>query len=102
MDAKSSTPSNGLDNKFAVVGFLHRAIFPNNHRGHRFCALDMGDVEALDAFRQIRQTERVLQGLLDLRMLGFITAETLIVRLLCVRAARSISERFSPRCGTSM
>ena len=40
---------NSLHLELAVVGLLHRAVFPDDHGGHRLGALDVRDVEALDA-----------------------------------------------------
>ena len=42
----------GLDVELAVVGLLHRAVFPHDHGGDGFRALDVRDVEALDAAGQ--------------------------------------------------
>jgi hypothetical protein len=44
----------GLDLEFAIVGLLHRAVFPDDHGGDGFRALDVRDVEALDAARAAR------------------------------------------------
>ncbi len=45
----------GLDLELAVVGLLHRAVFPDDHGGDGFGALDVGDVEALDAVGAVRR-----------------------------------------------
>ncbi len=77
----------GLHLKLAVVGLLHRAVFPDDHRGDGFGALDVRDVEALDAAGEFFERERVLQGFLDgLLMTGLQHAEALVVGLLCVEA----------------
>ena len=71
-----------LDDELAIVGLLHLAVFPHHHRRHRFRALDMRDVEALDALGQLRQHERVLQSFLDRLGRRLHHAEALIVGLL--------------------
>ena len=38
-----------LDFEFAIGLLVHLAVFPDHHRGHGLSALDVGDVEALDA-----------------------------------------------------
>ncbi len=82
----------GLHLKLAVVGLLHRAILPHHHRGHRLSALNMRDVEALDAPRQLLQRQRVLQCLLNRLHPRLQHAKPLIVRLLRV-LANQINER---------
>ena len=54
----------GLDLELAVVGLLHRALFPDDHGGDGFGALDVRDVEALDALGRLGEREGVLQGFL--------------------------------------
>ncbi len=76
----------GLDLIFAIVGFLHRAVFPNHHGGDRFRTLDVGDVEALDAPRQIGQGQQILQRLLDHLARRLQHAEALIETLLGILA----------------
>jgi hypothetical protein len=39
------------DDEFAVVGFFHAAVFPDDHAGDGVAALNVGDVEAFDAAR---------------------------------------------------
>ena len=72
----------GLDLKFAIVGFLHGAVFPNHHGGDRFRALDVGDVEALDAPGQVGQRQQILQRFLDHLARRLQHAEALIETLL--------------------
>ena len=55
----------GADDEFAVVRLLHLAVFPHHHRGHGFRALNVGDVEALDALGQFGQAEGFLQFFLN-------------------------------------
>ena len=74
----------GLDLEFAIGGFVHRAVFPHDHGGDRLRALDVRDVEALDAAGQFGQREDVLQALLDRFLAGLQDAEALIVALLRV------------------
>ncbi len=52
----------GFDLELAVVGLFHRAVFPDDHGGDGFCALDVGDVEALDAAGEFFEREGVLEG----------------------------------------
>ena len=56
---------NRADDELAVVGLLHPAVFPHHHAGHLVGALDVRDVEALDALRRLGQLERILQRLLN-------------------------------------
>ena len=84
MEAKSSTPVDGPDDELAIVGLLHLAIFPDDHRRDGFRSLNVGDVEALDALGEFGQRERVLEGFLDGARIGLQNAETLVVRLLGV------------------
>ena len=64
IEAKSSTPADRLHLELAVVGLLHRALFPHHHGGHGLRALDVRDVEALDTLRRLGQHQRILQRLL--------------------------------------
>ncbi len=76
----------GLDLEFAVVGLLHRAVFPDDHGGDGLGALDVGDVEALDAAGEFFEGECVLQGFLNGLHAGLEDAEALVVGLLGVLA----------------
>jgi hypothetical protein len=76
----------GLDLELAVVGLLHRAVFPDDHGGDGLGALDVGDVEALDARGRLFEGERVLQRFLDGLDAGLEDAEALVVGLLGVEA----------------
>ena len=76
----------GLHLELAVVGLLHRAVLPNDHRCDGLRALDVRDVEALDAPRQLGQHEQVLQRLLNCLLRGLQHTEALIVALLRVLA----------------
>ncbi len=76
----------GFDLEFAVVGFLHAAVFPDDHGGDGFSALNVGDVEALDAFWGFGEGEGVLEGLGDGSLGGLENAEALVVGLLGVLA----------------
>ena len=71
----------GADLELAVVGLLHGAVFPDDHGGDGFGALDVGDVEALDAAGQFFEGEGVLEGLLNGLDAGLEDAETLVVGL---------------------
>src|SRR5262249_50141994 len=70
--AASSAP----DAELSVLAFAHPAVFAHDHRRHRLAALARRDVEALDAARQRRQREYVLQRLerFVLRGLGLVEA----------------------------
>ena len=75
-----------FDLEFAVIGFLHLAVFPDDHGGDGFGTLDVGDVEALDAAGEFFQGESVLEGFLDGLLVGSHDAETLVVGLAGVLA----------------
>ena len=75
-----------LDDEFAVIGILHLAFFPDDHGGDGFGALDVGDVEALDALGLFGKHEDVLHDGLDDVCARLGDAETLIVGLLGVVA----------------
>ena len=51
------------DDELAVVGFLHAAVFPDDHGGHGVGALDVGDVEALDALGRRGQSQSAIRAL---------------------------------------
>jgi hypothetical protein len=55
----------GHDFEFAVGGLVHLAVFPDDHGGYGFSALDVGDVEALDAAGEFGEHEGVGEGFLD-------------------------------------
>ena len=78
MEAKSSTPSDGHHLEFAVGGLVHLAVFPDDHGGYGFSALDVGDVEALDAAGQFGEHEGVGEGFLDGFARGLEDAEALV------------------------
>ena len=42
------------NDELAIVGFLHPAVFPNYHGSNCVGALQVGDIEALDASRRLR------------------------------------------------
>ena len=86
MEAKSSTPSDGHHLELAIGRLVHLAVFPDDQRGHGFSALDVGDVEALDAAGQLGQHERVGEGFLNGLARGLEHAEALRVGLLGVLA----------------
>src|SRR6185312_1582275 len=75
-------PVDGLDDELAVVALLHLAIFPDDHGCDGLCALDVRDVEALDALRRLGQGERILQCLRNGLRVRLQYAEALVVRLL--------------------
>ncbi len=76
----------GFDLELAVVGLLHGALFPDDHGGYGFGPLDVGDVEALDAFGGLGEHEGVLEGFLHVLDAGLKDAEALVVGLLGVLA----------------
>ena len=88
MEAKSSTPSDGHDLEFAIGLLVHLAVFPDDQGGHGFSALDVGDVEALDAAGQLGEHEDVGERLLNGLARGLEDAEALDVRLLGVLAGQ--------------
>ena len=55
----------GHDFEFAIGGFVHLAVFPDDERGDGFSALDVRDVETLDAAGQLGEHEGVGEGLLN-------------------------------------
>ncbi len=63
MDAKVVNAGDSLDLELAVVGFLHRAVFPHHQGRYRLGALDVRDIETLDAAGQFREQQSVLQRL---------------------------------------
>ena len=85
-------PGDAANDELAVVGFFHLAFFPHHHRGHGFGALNVGNIEALDARGQRRQLQRVLQRLLHDFHLRLQYAEALLERLLGI-ARRQIHQR---------
>ena len=76
----------GHDFEFAVGGLVHLAVFPDDHGGYGFRALDVGDVEALDAAGQFGEHEGVGEGFLNGFAGGLEDAEALGVGLLGVLA----------------
>ena len=76
----------GLDLEFAVELLVHLAVFPDDERCNGFSALDVGDVEALDAAGQFGEHEGVGEGFLDGLARGLEDAEALDVGLLGVLA----------------
>ncbi len=72
--------------ELAVGGFVHLAVFPDDHRRDGFGALDVRDVEALNAFGQLGEHERIGECFLDGFARGLEHAEALRVRLLGVLA----------------
>ena len=55
---------NRADDEFAVIGLLHASVFPHHHAGHLVGALDMRDIETLDALGRLGQVQRILHGFL--------------------------------------
>ena len=74
----------GHDLEFAVGGLVHLAVFPHDHGGDCLRALNVGDVEALDATRQFGKHQDVGKGFLDGFARGLEDAEALDVGLLGV------------------
>ncbi len=71
----------GHDLEFAIGLLVHLAVFPDDEGGYGFSALDVGDVEALDAAREFGEHEGVGQGFLNGLAGGLENAEALNVRL---------------------
>src|SRR5580704_1408400 len=82
----------GADDEFPVVRLFHLAVFPHHHRRDGLGALNVRDVETLDALGQFGQAERFLQFFLNLARVGLEHAEALVVRLLGI-VARKIDQR---------
>jgi hypothetical protein len=78
--------------EFAVGGFVHLAVFPDDERCYGFGALDVGDVEALDAAGKFGEHEGVGEGFLNGLARGLEDAESLGVGLLGVLAGE-VDER---------
>ena len=53
------------DDEFAIVRLLHPAVFPHHHAGDFVRALDVRDVETLDALGRLGQPERFLHRRLN-------------------------------------
>src|SRR6267378_9247 len=75
MLAKSSLPHSP---RMKTGGFFHPPVFPHNHRSHRVGALQMGDIETLDAARRLRQPERLLERVDNRLRAGLQDAEALL------------------------
>ena len=88
--------------EFAVGGLVHLAVFPDDHGGYGFRALDVGDVEALDAAGEFGEHEGVGEGFLNGFAGGLEDAEALDVGLLGVLPGEVDRDRFSPRWGTAI
>src|SRR5688572_31570781 len=56
--------------------FPYTTLFRAHQRGHRFGALDRRDVEAVDAARQFRQSQRLLQRFERVVIGGGVLVET--------------------------
>src|SRR5262245_31023563 len=67
------------DSKLAILGTLHAAIFANDHGGDSLRALNGGNVEALDAPRDGRQTQHVTQRLQRVVVRGDVFVEASLV-----------------------
>ena len=72
--------------ELAVVSLLHRALFPDDHGGNGLRALDVRDVEALNALWWLGQQQSILQRRLHRRDARLQDSEALVVRLLRVGA----------------
>ena len=83
----------GLHLEFAIGRLVHLAVFPHHQRGDGFRALDVRDVEALDAAGKLGQHERVGERLLDGLARRLQHAEALRVGLVGVLAGE-IDEGF--------
>ena len=49
------------NNEFSIVGFLHAAIFPNDHGGNRIGSLNVRNVETFDALGFFGKIKGALQ-----------------------------------------
>ena len=78
--------------ELAVGGLVHLAVFPDDHGGDGFCALDVGDVKALDAAGKLWKHEGVGECFLNGLARRLKYAEALGVRLLGVLAGE-VDER---------
>src|SRR5579859_890350 len=76
----------------AVGGLVHLAVFPDDHGGYGFRALDVGDVKALDAPGEFGEHEGVGKGFLDGFARRLENTEALDVGLLCVLSGQ-VDER---------
>ena len=72
------------NDELTIVGLLHAPVFPHHHGGHGLRALNVGNVEALDALRQFGKDKHILQRFLNSLHVRFHHPEALIVRLLGV------------------
>ncbi len=75
-------PIHGADDELPVIGFLHAAIFPDDHGRDGFCALNVRNVEALYSPRKFGKAKRVLQCFLDGARVWLHYPEALVVKLL--------------------
>ena len=82
----------GPDDELAVVGLLHLAVLPHHHRSDGLGALNVRDVEALDALGQVRKAEGFLQSVLNGARVRLHHPEALIVGLLGI-VAREVEQR---------
>ena len=48
----------GADNEAPVIGLFHPAVFPHHHRGNDIAALQVRNIETLNAARRLFQVER--------------------------------------------
>ncbi len=87
------------NDELAVVGFLHSPVFPDHHRRHGFGALNVRDIETLDALRRLRQAERLLQSLLDCFRVRLHHPEALVIGLLRIVPCQIEERAFLPALG---
>src|SRR5580704_17127043 len=69
------------NDEFAVIGFAHAPVFPDDHRGNRIGSLEMGNIEALDALRWSGKIQRGLERLGNGFGIGLQDAESLLERM---------------------
>src|SRR5579883_778714 len=69
------------NDEFAVIGFAHAAVFPHDHRGHGVCALKMGNIKALDAFRRGGKIQRGFERIGNGFRIGLEHTESLFERV---------------------
>src|SRR5512140_1836368 len=79
-------PGDALDLEFAIFGVAHRSVFPDHHGGHGLSTLYVRDVEAFNAFGQVRKHKNILEDRFQHVGARLHHSEPLIVRLLGIVA----------------
>jgi len=81
----------GADLEFAVQAARRNPVDERHHRRDGIGARDVGDIEALDPLRRFRQSQRLLQRLLNRLRVRLHYPESLIIRLFSV-VSRQINQ----------